>query len=106
MDYQAKLNEHLQIIVGKQLDDLHLVCEMMDFCFGDYALHALCHTRIIYENDILVTTLDYQNWDCKEDTNNDEWYFVNQFKDRIVGGIVTSVNVNSFHDVVITLDNE
>ena len=105
MDYQAKLNEHLQIIVGKQLDDLRLICEMMDFSFGDYALHALCHTRIISDNDILVTTLDYQSWDRQEDTNNDEWYFVEQYRDKIEGGIVTSVNVNSFHDVVIILDN-
>ena len=41
MEYQTKLNEHLQIIVGKRLDGLRLICEMMDFSFGDYALHAL-----------------------------------------------------------------
>ena len=105
MEYQTKLNEHLQIIVGKRLDGLRLICEMMDFCFGDYALHALCHTRIISDNDILVTTLDYQSWDRQEDTNNDEWYFVEQYRDKIEGGIVTSVNVNSFHDVLIILDN-
>ncbi len=105
MDYQNKLNEHLQKIVGKRLDDLHLVCEMMAFSFGDYALHTLCHTRIISDNDILVTTLDYQSWDRQEDKNNDEWYFVEQYRDKIEGGIVTSVNVNSFHDVVIILDN-
>ena len=105
MEYQTKLNEHLQIIVGKRLDGLRLIFEMMDFSFGDYALHALCHTRIISDNDILVTTLDYQSWDRQEDKNNDEWYFVEQYRDKIEGGIVTSVNVNSFHDVVIILDN-
>ncbi|MBQ8879564.1 MAG: hypothetical protein IJY69_01830 [Clostridia bacterium] len=105
MEYQTKLNEHLQIIVGKRLDGLRLICEMMDFSFGDYVLHALCHTRIISDNDILVTTLDYQSWDRQEDTNNDEWYFVEQYRDKIEGGIVTSVNVNSFHDVLIILDN-
>jgi hypothetical protein len=105
MEYQTRLNEHLQIIVGKRLDDLHLVCELMSFAFGDYAFHALGLTRIIHENDILVTTLDYLNWDQETDTNNDEWYFVKQYKDKIVGGTVTSVDVSPLHDVVINLDN-
>jgi hypothetical protein len=105
MDYQNKLNEHLQIIVGKRLDDLHLVCELMSFSFEEYAFHALGLTRIIHENDILVTTIDYLNWDEETDTNNDEWYFVKQYKDQIVGGTVVSATVNSLYDVVIILDN-
>ena len=59
MEYQTKLNEQLQIIVGKRLDNLHLVCELMSFAFEEYAFHALGLTRIIHENDILVTTIDY-----------------------------------------------
>ena len=105
MDYQNKLNEHLQIIVGKRLDDLHLVCELMSFSFEEYAFHALGLTRIIRKNDILVTTIDYLNWDEETDTNNDEWYFVKQYKDQIVGGTVVSATVNSLYDVVIILDN-
>ena len=105
MNYQAMLNEHLQVIVGKQLDALNMACEMMMFSFEKYALHAQCLTRIICENDILVTTLDYQSWDGEAEENNDERYFVEQNRDRIVGGMVTSVNVNSLHDVVIILDN-
>ncbi len=105
MEYQAKLSEHLQIIVGKQLNALNTACEMLMFGFEQYALHAQCFTRIIYENDLLVTTLDYQNWDGEAEEHNDEWYSVEQNRDRIVGGMVTSVNVNSLHDVVIILDN-
>ena len=60
---------------------------------------------MIYENDILVTTLDYQNWDVEVDTNNDEWYFVEKYNDQIVGGVVKSVNVSVLYDVVIELDN-
>lgn len=105
MDYQAKLKEHLQEIVGKRLDALNLACEMMMFSFGKYALHAQCLTRIIDENDILVTTSDYQNWDGEVEENNDERYFVEQNRAKIVGGMVTSVNVNSLHDLVIILDN-
>ena len=105
MDYQAKLNAHLQTIVGKQLDALNMACEMMMFTFGEYAIHAQCLTRIIGENDILVTTLDYQNWDGEVEENNDEWYFVEQNRAKIVGGTVTSVSVNALNDVAIVLDN-
>ena len=105
MDYQARLEEHLQTIIGKQLDALNMACEMMMFSFEKYELHSLCLTRIICKNDVLVTTLDYQSWDGEIEENNDEWYFVEQNKDKIVGGTVTSVNVNALHDVTIVLDN-
>ena len=104
MDYRAELNEHLQIILGKQLDALNMACEMMMFSFEEFALHAQCLTRIVYDEDILVTTLDYQSWDGEEE-NNDEWYFVEQNRAKIVGGTVTSVSVNALHDVAIILDN-
>ena len=105
MDYQAKLNEHLQVIVGKQLVALNMACEMMMFSFEKYELHTQCLTRINCDNDILVTTLDYQSWDGETEENNDEWYFVEQNRDKIVGGTVTSVKVNALHDVTIVLDN-
>ena len=105
MDYEIKLNEHLQAILGKQLDALNMACEMMMFSFEKYELHAQCLVRIICENDILVTTLDYQSWDGEVEENNDEWYFVEQNKAKIVGGKVTSVSINTLHDVTIVLDN-
>ena len=105
MNYQAMLNEHLQVIVGKQLDALNMACEMMMFSFEKYEIHAQCLTRIICENDILVTTSDYQSWDGETEENNDEWYFVEQNRTKIVGGTVTSVSVNSLHDVAIILSN-
>ena len=105
MAYQAKLREHLQAIVGKRLDAINLACEMMMFSFDKYELHAQCLTRIICENDILVTTLDYQNWDGEAAENNDEWYFIEQNRGKIIGSTVTSADVNALHDVVIVLDN-
>ena len=105
MDYQARLEEHLQTIIGKQLDALNMACEMMMFSFEKYELHSQCLTRIICKSDVLVTTLDYHSWDGEIEENNDEWYFVKQNKDKIVGGTVTSVNVNALHDVTIVLDN-
>ena len=49
--------------------------------------------------------MDYQSWDGETEENNDEWYFVEQNRDKIVGGTVTSVKVNALHDVTIVLDN-
>lgn len=105
MDYQAVLTEHLQVIVGKKIDSIRLACEMMMFDFEDYALHALCFTRIISDNDILVSTLDYHSWDQEVEENNDEWYFVEKYRSKIEGGAVISVNVSSLNDVEIVLDN-
>ena len=105
MNHQIQLMEHLQAIVGKRLDAINLACEMMMFSFEKYELHAQCLTRIICGNDMIVTTLDYQSWDGQAEENNDEWYFVEQNRAKIVGGAVTSVNVNALYDVVIILDN-
>ena len=105
MNYKDTLFNHLQAIIGKQLTELHLACEMMMFSFDEFALHTQCLTRIIHEEDVLVTTLDYQSWDGETEKNNDEWYFVEQNRGKIVGGTVTSVKVNALHDVTIVLDN-
>ena len=105
MDKGNGLNEYLRAIEGTCLDDLNLACEMMTFSFGDYELHAQCFTRIVGENDILVTTADYQNWDGATEANNDEWHFVAKYKSQIVGGVVESVQVSAVHDVMIWLDN-
>ena len=105
MDYREILQNHFNVIVGKRLTSLRLACEMMMFSFEGHALHTQCLTRIIYKNDILVTTLDYQQWDGEVDTNNDEWYFVDLHKDKIIDGTVISVTVSTLHDVTIVLDN-
>jgi len=105
MSYQSTLNKYLQVIVGKKLEELNLACEMMMFSFEDYDFHALGLTRIIKDNDILVTTLDYHNWDGETSENNDELYFVKKYRDKIEGGVVTSVRVGSLYDIEIVMDN-
>ena len=101
MSYQSTLNEYLQVIVGKKLEKLNLAFEMMMFSFEDYAFHSLGLTRIIKDNDILVTTLDYQNWDGEISENNDEAYFLEKYRDKIEGGVVISVSVTPLYDVVL-----
>ena len=86
------LKEYLQILVGKTLEDVNLACEMIMFTFGNVDIHAQCFTRIIYKNNVLLTTLDYQNWDGVTDTNNDEWFNLSQNKDKLVGCIFTQVS--------------
>ena len=105
MEYQTILQNYLQTVVGKKLDAINLACEMMMFSFGEYELHAQCFVRIIHNDDILVTDLDYQSWDGETSTNNDEWFFVEQFKPKIIGGVVASVDVQSYYDVTIKFDN-
>ena len=105
MDHHAKLSEYLQVIAGKRLSSISLACEMMMFSFDAYELHAQCFTRIVCENDILVTTADFQSWDGKTEENNDEWYSVERCRAKIVGGAVTSVHVGVAHDVIVSLDN-
>ena len=77
--------------------------ENSDVCYG---LHSQCLTRIIKNDDILLTTYDYQSWDEEFDENNDFIYNVEKFKSEIEGGLVKSVDVNALFDVTITLDND
>ena len=104
MDHEAV--RFVNLLVGKKL--LHLCCEVeiLDFDFTPLALHAMGCSRVIKNNDILVTTLDYQSWDQSESTHNDEWFNVERFRSEITGGTVLSVELSPCHDLRITLDND
>lgn len=99
------IKEFIWGMKNQKLEALNMACEMMMFDFGIYKLHTQCLTRIIKGNDILVTTLDYQSWDGEKDTNNDEWYFVDKFRDEIVGGVVVSVELSAINDLRLELSN-
>ncbi|MDE7084253.1 MAG: hypothetical protein K2O81_03325 [Clostridia bacterium] len=101
----SELKNVLNEIVGLRLTDVHPVCEMMVFSFERYSLHSQCLTRIIKNNDILVTTLDYQSWDGEITENNDEWFNLDKFKPEIEGGTVLSVKLSPLNDLVITMNN-
>ena len=102
-----KMRDCIQQIVGKKLNEVLLACEMLRFYFdGDYGIHAVGFVRIIKGSDILLTTLDYQNWDEKIDTNNDEWYNLECFKKEIIGGKVVSVKLTKTNDLFVLLDND
>lgn len=104
MNY-CELKNLISKIVGLRLDIIGHACEMLMFNFGNYALHSQCMTRIIKNDDILVTTLDYQSWDGEHSENNDELYNLKKCRAEIEGGKVLTVDVNPLRDVIITLDN-
>ena len=100
-----ELEKLIRKIVGLKLDAVGYACEMLMFHFEQYALHVQCLMRIVKDDDILLTTLDYQSWDGEHEENNDEYYNLAKYKTEIEGGKVLSVEVNSLCDVFITLDN-
>lgn len=93
------------LLVGKKLLHLCCVAEILNFDFDPLVLHAMGCSRVIRNNDILVTTLDYQSWDLSESTHNDEWFNVEKFNSDIIGGTVISVEISPWHDLRIKLDN-
>ena len=102
----SELEKTVAKIAGLRLDEVWCACEMLMFRFAQYSLHAQCPTRIVGKGDILLTTLDYQSWDEKTDSNNDEWYNLERYKPDIVGGKVSSVKINPLFDLTIELDND
>ncbi len=100
-----RVMEFVNSLVGRQLIYLCCEAEILDFGFGELVLHGMGCSRIIKNNDILVTTLDYQSWDQAESTHNDEWFNLKRFHDEILGGSVVSVRVSPWHDLCIRLDN-
>ncbi|MDE6520353.1 MAG: hypothetical protein K2K91_07870 [Ruminococcus sp.] len=101
----SELKKCISEITDCTLTEFNLACEMMMFDFGQYIIHSSCLTRIVKNNDILFTTLDYQTWDGENCRNNDEWFFKDKFCDQIVGGRVVSAEINQLNDVKIQLDN-
>jgi len=100
------IQDYVDSLNGKSLDDLSLVCEMMTFTFGDIAIHSQCFTRIIRKEQVLVTTLDHQNWDGENEENNDERYNLSLYKNLILHNRVTKALLTSTNDVLIWLEND
>ena len=93
-------------LIGRKVE--HFCCEadILDFGFsGGFVLHAMGCSRVVQDNDILVTTIDYLSWDEKESTNNDEWYNMSRLRDRVIGGTAVSVLVSPLNDLKVRLDN-
>ena len=92
-------------LVGKRMDYFCCEADMFDFGFSDLILHVPGFGRVIKNNDILVTTQDYQNWDGEISTNNDAWLNMKKYNRDIVGGIVVSAQMNEVNDLTVEMDN-
>lgn len=101
-----ELGKLIQNIVGLKLNEIRYVCEMLIFDFQQYALHTQCLTRIIKDDNILLTTLDYQSWDGEHEENNDEYYNLAKYKSEIEGRKVLSTEVTPLGDIIIILEND
>ncbi|MBQ6569496.1 MAG: hypothetical protein IJL87_04495 [Clostridia bacterium] len=111
MTLTKNIRDFVGQLVGLKIVSFCCTLDMLDFGFGEdgetgdkMALHAMGLSRVILDGDILITTADYQSWDEIESTNNDEWYNVWRFKDKIIGQTVVSVSVNELNDLRIVLD--
>ena len=103
---REKIHRFVSMLTGRRLNYFCCECDMFDLGFdGSLVLHVPGFGRIIKNDDILVTTFDYQTWDEAESTNNDEWYNMRRFNAEIVGGTVVSVKLSPINDLYITLDN-
>ena len=100
------INDFMNLWVGKRLEGLNCICEMLDFCFSDnLVLHGLDLTRVFLNDDLVISTLDYGVWDQNESKHNDEWFNSDKYKSRIIGGIVTNIFINKTNDLFVELDN-
>lgn len=89
-----------------KLEGIYLAANMLRFCFDNSLhLHVNGFCRVIKNSDLLITTHDYDSWDGEESTHNDEWVNVKAYKDELIGGKVTAVELNPINDLKVTLDN-
>ena len=101
-----KIQSYLDSLNGRTLDSLHLVCEMMVFSFGTSSIHSQCFTRIMKKESILLTTLDYQNWDETDNNNNDEWHNLSLHRASIINNKVIKTQLTNTNDLFIWLEND
>jgi len=101
-----EINEFINLWVGKRLEHLSCACEILNFVFsGDLVLHGMGLTRVFLNDDLVITTIDYNSWDQTDSRNNDEWYGKDKYKNQIIGGKVTNIHINKFNDLFIEMDN-
>lgn len=103
---EDNIKEFVYGLNGTKLEGIYLAADMLEFCFDNAMnLHAQGFCRVIRDSDVLITTHDYQSWDGENDTNNDEWFNTQKYKDELIGGVVKSVEISPVNDLKVALDN-
>lgn len=93
-------------LVGQRLSDLGAHYEILILRFGEYELHVSCFARIIHNEEILLTTRDYQSWDESNHKHNDMYINIAKHGEALVGQRVTAVEISPVNDLFVTLDND
>lgn len=100
------ISDFVSLLVGKKLEYLGCEADLLEFVFeADLVLHAAGFSRVVTNDEILITTADYQSWDGIDSTHNDEWFNMAAHRVRIAGGRVVTAVVNALGDLNIALDN-
>lgn len=103
MDKECR--KFIAMLTGRRLQNFCCEAEMFDLDFGSLVLHAMGCSRVIKDNEILVTVSDYQSWDGGNSSHNDEWYNMKKFNPTIVGGTVVTAELNPWNDLRVRFDN-
>lgn len=93
-------------LIGQPLSDLGAHYEILILRFGEYEIHASCFARIIHNEEILLTTRDYQSWDEKDYKHNDMYLNIAKHGAALIGQTVRSVEVSPVNDLFIDLDHD
>lgn len=93
-------------LIGQTVTDIRVNWDLLIFCFGEYVLHANCFTRVICNQKILLTTMDYQSWDEENYTHNDMYLNIADWGEKIIGQQVKNITISPVYDFVVTLNND
>lgn len=110
-----EFNKVISKIQGSKLINVNLfanmVCLVFKFDGKEYFLHLQTYTRFINNNQIVVTSFDYTEYDYMNkdesirDKENDLWINLKTHKSEFIDNKVISVNANEFGDLTITMND-
>lgn len=102
---KEEMKQCLNQLIGLELLNINVACQMLILHFDNIGIHCQTLARIKKNDDILFTTFDYFSWDEKDDSHNDEWYFLDKYSDDIIGGVVEKAELTKNNDVTLTFNN-
>jgi len=106
------INEKLTPLINSSIVNVNLMANMIGISFSRdnyvFVMHIQAFTRIIHNNQIIVTSNDYFEYekDDESGTRNDLWINMIKASEVINESKVIDVNSNDFGDFRIILDNK
>lgn len=112
MNISKLINEKLTPLINSSIVNVNLMANMIGISFSRdnyvFVMHIQAFTRIIHNNQIIVTSNDYFEYekDDESGTRNDLWINMIKASEVINESKVIDVNSNDFGDFRIILDNK